>query len=77
MSLSIELNRYLKIRRSLGYDLGTDERVLKRFVSFLETQNHPHITTSLFLEWKQVFGNASKGTESWDRPNCNSAMVRT
>lgn len=65
MSLSMELNRYLKIRRSLGYDLGTDERILKRFVSFLETQNQIHISTALFLEWKQGFGSASKST--WAR----------
>ena len=65
MSLSQELQRYLIIRRNLGYDLYTDERVLKRFVSFLESKNETHITTDLFLEWKQIFGNASQYT--WAR----------
>jgi integrase/recombinase XerD len=65
MSLSMELQRYLEIRRNLGYDLSTSERVLKQFVSFLETKNEPHITTDLFLQWKQVFGKASQST--WGR----------
>ena len=65
MSLSQELQRYLIIRRNLGYDLYTDERILKRFVSFLESKNETHITTDLFLEWKQVFGKASQYT--WAR----------
>jgi site-specific recombinase XerD len=65
MSLSLELQRYLKIRRNLGYDLSTSERVLKQFVSFLETKNEIYITSDLFLQWKQVFGKASLNT--WAR----------
>jgi len=65
MSLLLELQRYLKIRRNLGYDLSTSERVLKRFVSFLETKNETYITTDLFLQWKQAFGKASQST--WAR----------
>jgi integrase/recombinase XerD len=65
MSLSQELQRYLIIRRNLGYDLYTDERILKRFVSFLESKNETHITSDLFLEWKLVFGKASQYT--WAR----------
>ncbi len=62
MNLSGELQSYLKIRRNLGYSLSTSERVLKRFVSFLEMKNEHYITTDLFLQWKQVFGIASKST---------------
>lgn len=65
MSLSLELQRYLKIRRNLGYDLSTSERVLKQFVSFLERKNETHITSDLFLEWRQVFGKTSEST--WAR----------
>jgi len=65
MSLSLELQRYLEIRRNLGYDLSTSERVLKQFVFFLEKKNETHITTDLFLQWKQVFGKASQST--WSR----------
>ena len=62
MSLSLELQRYLEVRRNLGYDLGTSERVLKQFVSFLETKNETHLKTDLFLQWKQVFGKAAQST---------------
>lgn len=65
MSLSLELHRYLKVRRNLGYDLSTAERVLKQFVSFLEAKSETHVSCGLFLEWKQVFGKASQST--WAR----------
>lgn len=65
MSLSLQLQRYLKVRRNLGYDLSTSERVLRRFVSFLESKNETHVTSGLFLQWKQVFGKASQST--WAR----------
>jgi len=65
MSLSLELERYLKIRRNLGYDLGTSERVLKQFVRFLESAGATHIRTELFLQWKLAFGKASQCT--WAR----------
>jgi integrase len=65
MNLSLELQRYLKIRRNLGYDLSTSERVLKQFVSFLEKKNETHIKTDLFLQWKKVYGKASQST--WGR----------
>jgi len=51
-SLSEELDRYLTIRRSLGYDLRTDERILRRFVTYSEAQGDNHISTDLFLRWQ-------------------------
>ncbi|SDF83249.1 Site-specific recombinase XerD [Mucilaginibacter pineti] len=72
MNLSLELERYLKIRRNLGYDLGTSERVLKQFVSFLESTGATHIRTALFLQWKMAFGKASQST--WAR---RLGMVRS
>ena len=65
------MQSYLKIRRNLGYDLSTSERVLKQFVSFMETKKEIHITSDLFLQWKQVFGKASQST--WA---CRLGMVR-
>ena len=72
MSLSQELQRYLIIRRNLGYDLYTDERVLKRFVSFLESKNETHITTNLFLEWKRSLEKRHKipGHGDWEWSGC-------
>jgi len=63
MSLRQELDRYLSVRRSLGYDLGTSERVLRRFVDFAETEQAQHITTAMFLRWQDAFGEA--GRQTW------------
>jgi integrase/recombinase XerD len=61
-TLSQELDRYLIIRRSLGYKLSTDERILRKFISFAESENAKHINTGLFLRWQEVFGKAQKQT---------------
>jgi len=64
-TLSAELNRYLTIRRSLGYDLGTSERVLRRFLAFAEQEGTDRITPALFLRWQSAFGHAKRQT--WAR----------
>ena len=63
MSLRHELDRYLTVRRSLGYSLGTVERVLCRFVDFAEGEQAPHVSTALFLRWQDAFGQA--GRQTW------------
>lgn len=63
MTLRHELDRYLTVRRSLGYDLGTSERVLRRFVAFAEAEQAQHISTAVFLRWQEIFGQA--GRETW------------
>jgi len=60
--LSKELERYLVIRRSLGFDLSTTATILKRFVDFAEQQGADHISTDLFLRWKKAFGHANQQT---------------
>ena len=65
MNLANELQRYLRIRRSLGYKLYTEERILKRFIFFMEQNKETHINADIFLKWKQEFGKASKIT--WAR----------
>lgn len=62
---SEELDRYLNIRRSLGYDLRTDERILRRFVTFAEAQGDNHISTDLFLRWQA--SRASVRRDTWAR----------
>ncbi|MGK2952401.1 MAG: tyrosine-type recombinase/integrase [Thiobacillus sp.] len=63
MTLARELDRYLGVRRCLGYDLGTAERVLRRFVEYASAQGASHITTDLFLRWQDTFGEA--GRQTW------------
>jgi integrase len=71
MNLHQELDRYLSIRRSLGYDLCTTARVLRRFVSFAEAQAAEHVSVDLFVRWQKSFGKASRQT--WSARYC---MVR-
>jgi integrase/recombinase XerD len=59
-----ELDRYLAIRRSLGYDLSTSARVLRRFVAFACGNGAKYITTNLFLAWQAEFGEANQRTWS-------------
>jgi len=61
-TLSRELNRYLTIRRSLGYHLRADERILRRFIAFAEQEGAEFISTDLFLRWHNTFGRASRQT---------------
>lgn len=64
-TLSRELDRYLTIRRSFGYDLGTAERLLRRFIAFAEREDAEYISTDLFLRWQEAFGRANRQT--WSR----------
>lgn len=61
-SLRQELDRYITIRRSLGYDLDTTSRVLRGFIAFVESQGVQHVSTDLFVRWQGAFGRASRQT---------------
>lgn len=61
-TLSEELDRYLNIRRSLGYTLSTEERILRKFVAFADAQQSHHVSVALFLQWKGAFGKANNQT---------------
>jgi integrase len=63
MSLTIELNRYLSVRRSLGYDLRTAERILRRFTRFADHEGAVHIDTALFLRWHATLAEARSSTK--------------
>ena len=64
-TLAKELDRYLSIRRSLGYDLRTDERILRRFITFAEGQGDHHVSTDLFLRWQAFCAPVKRHT--WAR----------
>ncbi|MDQ2764843.1 MAG: hypothetical protein M3Y22_15615 [Pseudomonadota bacterium] len=62
-ALRQELDRYLTVRRSLGYDLGTSARILRRFIDFAESQGVKHVSTDLLLRWQRAYGHA--GSQTW------------
>jgi integrase/recombinase XerD len=61
-TLSGDLDRYLTLRRSLGYDLRTSERILRTFLAFAEQQQSASITTDLFVRWQEAFGHPNRQT---------------
>lgn len=52
MSLTLQLDRYLRVRRSLGFDLSTAERMLRRFARFADQEGASYMNTKLFLRWE-------------------------
>jgi integrase/recombinase XerD len=64
MSLAHELDQYLSVRRSLGADLRTDERILRRFVTFADDGGVAHISTDVFLRWHATLADAGTSTRA-------------
>jgi integrase len=64
MSITLQLDRYLSVRRSLGYDLRTDERILRRFTRFADQEGASHVDTVLFLRWDASLPNMGASTRS-------------
>ena len=62
ITLSQRLADYLAVRRSLGFDLAFEERVLKVFTTFADRQRADHITVDLFWQWKADYGKANNNT---------------
>ncbi|WP_324765453.1 tyrosine-type recombinase/integrase (plasmid) [Sinorhizobium meliloti] len=62
MSLLAEQDRYLSIRRRLGADLSTDERILRRFAAFVDNDGAEDIDTRLIMRWLESLPSASAGT---------------
>jgi integrase len=50
-ALSLHLDRYLKLRRQLGYKLRVTEILLRNFVRFAQEEGASFITTKLALRW--------------------------
>jgi integrase len=64
MSIASQLDRYLSVRRSLGYDLRTDERILRRFARFADDEGALHIDTALVLRWDAGLPDVGISTRS-------------
>jgi integrase/recombinase XerD len=50
-ALEQHLDDYLAVRRGLGFKLTTEQRILNRFVVFLDDGGEPTITSDLALRW--------------------------
>lgn len=56
--LRVALRDYLHIRRSLGFKLESDERLLEDFIGFMERTGTTRITTDQALCWAKLPQNA-------------------
>jgi len=59
--LESALAQYLAIRRSLGFGMLREGKLLPQFVRFLEQKGTPFITTKLALEWATQPSNCHPG----------------
>jgi integrase/recombinase XerD len=52
--LRAALDDYLRIRRSLGFKLEIDGKMLEQFIAFLERAGATRVTTELALDWAKL-----------------------
>lgn len=64
MRLTPYLDRYLSVRRNLGYDLRTSERILRRFTRYADAEGAAYIDTALFLRWHATLAAANSSTRA-------------
>jgi integrase len=64
MSFLAELERYLAVRRQLGADLSTDERILRRFANFAERCGAKYVNADVIMRWLESLPSASPGTRA-------------
>jgi len=64
MSFLAELDCYLTVRRQLGADLSTDERILRRFATFADRDDVEYVNTNLVMRWLESLPSASPGTRA-------------
>jgi integrase len=58
-TIRIAAEDYLAVRRSLGFKLGTQGRVLMDFVAYLERKGMDTVTTEVAVEWATTPAGAS------------------
>jgi integrase len=66
IALHEELERYLRLRRSLGHDLSDAGRLLPSFVTYIESVGADFVSIELALAWAQQ-PPAEPGTTVWPR----------
>lgn len=61
-TLQVALERYLSVRRALGYKLRPAEGLLRGFVEFAKLERAAYITTDLALRWATESTHATQKT---------------
>jgi integrase/recombinase XerD len=60
--LAAELERYLELRRQMGFKLHRAEKLLRQFVTYCETQGIEVVTTTVALQWA---GLPERSSPAW------------
>lgn len=63
-ALRDRLDEYLSVRRSLGFKLVDEARLLSQFVAYLEEHQVLTVTTEIALEWSMQSPSRSRGQGS-------------
>jgi integrase/recombinase XerD len=56
------IEKYLELRRSLGFDLRVQAGILRRFANFAEGEDSSYVTTGLVLRWADTLSHALPAT---------------
>ena len=64
-SLKQALKDYLRLRRSLGFQLREPGSLLRNFVAFLQAEGAPYITRELALRWATQPATGQPATWAW------------
>ena len=64
MSFLAEMDCYLTVRRQLGTAMTTDGRILRRFVTFADSDGALHVSANLIMRWLESLPSASPGTRA-------------
>jgi len=56
------MRSYISERRAFGFQLKCEERYLLKFAKFADQGNFSRLEPAHFLDWKEVYGNASLQT---------------
>jgi hypothetical protein len=62
-ALRQELANYLGLRRAMGYRMARPEKLLGKFLGFLQSRGQTRITVATALDWARL--PASAGTTNW------------
>src|SRR5262249_14427956 len=74
-SLKQAAQDYIQMRRHLGFKMRHEERRLRRFVSFMEQEKSPYVTTKLALKWATQPAEAQHATWA-ERLRCVRVSAR-
>lgn len=63
MSITLDVTRYVTLKRGLGYQFLCQARTLAKFAAFADLQGDKHVLTSRVIEWASSTTNARQSQD--------------